>query len=409
MNTRWVEHLGGLLRPHPGWLTLISTLLLTLIGFAAIHTIAPDEAASQWQRALPVALVGLTICLIPHPKTVGLTSYLLLALAIALLVFVLLPGVPRSIVPIRNGARSWIDLGVMTFQPSELSKIAFVLAMAWYLRFRESYRTLRGLLVPFVIMLVPVALILKEPDLGTALLFAPTLAVMLVAAGAKLRHLSMLVGLAVFAVALNVAVIAIDPPHLRQNAQGSPVAWLHVLKPHQEKRIAAMIWPERYQKEEAFQSIVARRLIGAGGVTGLGAERAGTLVRFNALPEAHNDMIFAVIVCRWGLVGGWTVIGLYLVLTGSFVLAAARVKEPFSRLACVGFAGMIFTQAALNIGVSLGLFPTTGVTLPLISDGGSSLLATYMMIGLVLNFASRRPAPLARPSFEFDHADAIFQ
>lgn len=401
--------LRAMLRPNAGWWGVGAALGLTMLGIAAISTVAPESAALQGQRWLPIALVAMVLCLVPHPRAIGLSAYALLGVSIALLVFVLVPGVPGSIVPVRGGARSWIDLQLMMFQPSEMTKIAFVLALAWYLRYRDSYRTLKGLLVPFLLMFVPVGLILKEPDLGTALLFAPTLFAMLVAAGAKLRHLGMLVGLGVVAVTLNVAVIVVDPPYDQGLSSTRSYAWAHVLAPHQERRIAALIWPQRYTQGAAFQQIVATRLTGAGGVTGLGKARARDWVKYNALPEPHNDMIFAVIVSRWGLVGAVMVLGLYLLLFLSFIMAAARSKDPFARLACVGFAGMLLTQAAINIGVNVGLVPTTGITLPFISYGGSSLVATFAMVGLMVNFASRRATLLTRPSFEFDHADAIFQ
>ncbi|MFW6032260.1 MAG: FtsW/RodA/SpoVE family cell cycle protein [Phycisphaeraceae bacterium] len=131
------------------------------------------------------------------------------------------------------------------------------------------------------------------------------------------------------------------------------------------------------------------------------------MLKYNYLPEAHNDMIFAVISARWGLAGAAAVLGMYLVLGSSFVLAAARSKDPFARLACVGFGAILFVQAAINIGVTLGLIPLTGITLPFISYGGSSLLSSFIMLGLMLNFASRRPAPLTRPSFEFDQPGAV--
>jgi len=397
--------LRTLLRPHVGWYALLAAVMLTVLGLNAIATVAPDEAWSQGSRALPIALLVMAICLLPHPRLVGHTSYLIFAFALVLLALLLVPGVPHAIVPPVNGARSWIDLQFMRFQPSELSKVAFVLSLAWYLRYRSSYRRLKGLIPPFLIMFVPVAMILKEPDLGTALLFAPTLFVMLIAAGAKLRYMLALVAMGLVAIAINVAIIAYDPPH---NAQKN-LRWMHVLASHQEKRIASMIWPQRYKSDEAFQPIVAQRMIGAGGLTGLGKHRAATLIRFNGLPEPHNDMIFAVIVCRWGLLGGGVVLGLYIILVSAFQLASVRIKDPFARLTCVGFAAMFFTQAALNVGVNIGLFPTTGITLPFVSDGGSSLLTSFAMIGLMINFAARRPAILARPSFEFDNADKIFQ
>ncbi len=392
--------LRGILTPNPGWVALAAALLLSLIGVMAIGTVEPGYADKQGELWLPAALIVMLVCLLPHPRMIGLVTYPMLVGVLLVLVYLIMPGAP--LVPRVNGATSWIDIpGAMRVQPSELAKVVFVLALARYLRFRDSYRTLIGLLVPFVIMFIPVMLILKQPDLGTALLFAPTLFAVLVAAGAKLRHLFSLLGLAAAAVAVVVAICLWAPPSMQ------------ILKPHQQKRIVSMVslaqGDTRYVQDEGFQQDKAMTLIGAGGLTGYGAEQATVIVTYNKLPHDHNDMIYAVIVNRWGLLGAWAVMGLYIVLVVSILLAAGRSRDPFARLSCVGFAAMIFTQASINIGMHLGLLPITGITLPFISYGGSSLVATFIMIGLVMNFASRRPALLSRPSFEFDNADAIFQ
>jgi rod shape determining protein RodA len=390
-----------ILRPHPGWYALFAAIALSWIGVTAIGTVAADEATTQARFWLPVALAVMAMCVVPRPRWIGHASYPLFAAVLFVLVLMALPFMPRSIVPVRNGARAWISIKSITLQPSELMKVLFVLSMAWYLRYRSSYRTLRGLLVPFFIMFIPVALILKQPDLGTALLFAPTLFVMLVAAGAKLRHLGMLLGLVVLAVGVNVAIALWAPDSMQ------------LLRPHQRARIVSMVslaqGDTRFIKSSAYQQDKAMTLVSAGGLTGYGAERSATIVKFNKVPHVHNDMIFAVIANRWGALGVLGVLGLYLSLTGSFLLVAARSKDPMARLACVGFAGMIFTQVVINVGMNLGLLPITGITLPFISYGGSSLVATFIMVGLALNFASRRPAMLSRPSFEFDNPDAIFQ
>lgn len=408
------QQLRALLRPNPAWYGVGAALGLTLLGVNAIDTVAgvgsvgDDVAHKQGWFWLPAALFMMIAMLLPHPRHLGHASYLLFAATLAVLVYMVIPGAPR--VPTINGARAWLDLGVMNFQPAELAKLTFIMSLAWYLRYRSSYRTLRGLLVPFLIMFVPVGLILKQPDLGSALVFTPTLFIMLLAAGAKLRHLFALLAIGVVALTLVIAAVVVDPPHERGvTGKGRLPGWTHVLASHQEKRIAALIWPKRYENREAFQQITATRLAGAGGIVGVGKERATTLIRYNRLPEPHNDMIFAVIVCRWGLIGGLVTLGLYLVLISSFLLAAARSKDPFARLCLVGFGGMIFTQAAINVGVTVGILPVTGITLPMISYGGSSLLFTFAMVGMLINFASRRPQKLARPSFEFDNADAVFQ
>lgn len=391
-----------LLKPHPGWFALIAAIALSWIGILAIDTAGQAANASQQARFwLPVSLVVMAMCTTPKPRWIGHAAYPLFAAVLIVLVLMALPFMPRSIVPMRNGARAWISLGSSTLQPSEFIKVLFVLSMAWYLRYRSSYRTLRGLLVPFFIMFIPVALILKQPDLGTALLFAPALFVMLVAAGAKLRHLGLLLGLVAVTLGMNVAIALWAPDNMQ------------LLRPHQRTRIVSMVslaqGDTRYIKSSAYQQDKAMTLVSAGGLTGYGAERSATIVKFNKIPHVHNDMIFAVIANRWGAMGVFGILGLYSMLIGSFFLIATRSKDPLAQLSCVGFAGMIFTQVVINIGMNLGVLPITGITLPFISYGGSSLLATFTMVGLAINFASRRPAMLARPSFEFDNPDAIFQ
>ncbi len=402
--SRSVAATRRLFRLHPGWYALLAASLLTIVGVAAIGTVAPRSAGTQGQRWVPVALAAMLLCFFPSPRVVGSLAYALFGGTLLLLVFLMVG--PESVVPVRNGARSWIQTPVMNVQPSELTKITFVLCLAWYLRYRDTYRTLKGFVLPFVFMCVPVALILKQPDLGTALIFPPALVAMLVAAGAKMRHLiGVLASVAVVGTVV-VGVIALDPPDPAPKAVDLP-DWAHVLAPHQEERIAALIWPDEYPRTAAFQQQAAKTLIGAGGWMGHGRERSALLVRAAGLPEPHNDMIYAVIVNRWGVLGGLMTVALYGVLVGAILLTASRTKDPFARLVCVGFAGMLLAQTAVNIAMNIGLMPITGITLPFISYGGSSLLTTYMMVGLILNFATRKPMRLGRPSFEYGRSDAV--
>jgi cell division protein FtsW (lipid II flippase) len=200
---------------------------------------------------------------------------------------------------------------------------------------------------------------------------------------------------------INVAIIF----HLPENMQ--------ILREHQRNRITSMIsltkQETRNVKSTGFQQYTAMNLIGAGGITGYSSKDSATLVDLNGLPEGHNDMVFAIIVNRWGLLGALTVLGLYFLMLSAMLLVAARSKDPFVRLTTVGFVGLIGAQITVNIGMNIGLLPIIGITLPFISYGGSSLVASFIMIGMVLNFASRRAQILARPSFEFDNPDAIFQ
>ena len=396
--TDWRNTFGALIRVNTGWYAMLAAMALTCVAVFAIHTASQGAVETNFAvrhvRNLAISLIVLVACALPHPKYIGQVAYVLMATTLVLLIVLILPFVPQWLVPTTNGVRGWIRTPVMNVQPSELAKITFVLALAWYLRYRNSYRTLRGLLVPFGILLVPVSLILKQPDLGTAILFGPVLFAVLIAAGAKLRHLSALLALAVLAVALNVVAVYFLPPNMQ------------VLAPHQQERIVSTIDYAMGNRQDVqssqYQQDKSVKMIGAGGVFGYGARRSAMLLQYHRLPERHNDMIFAVIVNRWGVIGGLVVLTLYVILLGTMLAVAARSKDPFAQLSCVGFAALIFTQVVVNIGMTLGLLPIIGITLPFLSYGGSSLLASFAMIGLTMNFASRPTAPLVRPSFEFD-------
>lgn len=397
-----IEHLREMLRPNVAWWAFFAALALALIGISAIAGSSQPAHAFVQLRWLCISLVVMLVVMIPNPRLVQLITTPLVVVVIGLLLLLILPGVPSWLVHTRNGARCWINLGFMNLQPSELAKILFVLVLARYMRFRENYRALRGLAAPFVITLVPFVLIFIQPDLGTAILFIPALFVMLLAAGAKLRHMMAMVGLGLTFVAISVLMIYVFPDDLQ------------LLKHHQRTRIRDAInlafdQSKADTQNSAFQQNTAMNLLGAGGLTGYGKQGSQVLVRYNQLPEDHNDMIFALVVNRWGFFGGLVVLALYLVFAISLLSAATRSRDPFARLAIVGFAGLVFTQAVINIGMTVNLLPIIGITLPFVSYGGSSLMASFMMVGLVMNFASRRPVILARPSFEFDNADAIFQ
>ena len=297
------RQLRALLMPNFAWIALPAGLALAAVGVMAIDTVRSVQAHTQQTVNLPIALLCMLLAMMPHPRVMGRAAYPFFGISLGLLVFLLLPFVPRSIVPVINGARSWIDTPGMNFQPSEMTKVFFVLSLAWYFRFRKSHRSLLGLVFPFVLTLVPVMLIMMQPDLGTALVFAPALFAVLVAAGAKLRHLFAIVGLGTLVVGANIAIILWAPANMQ------------LLKDHQQRRVRSMIKLASGDtsdiQADAYQQYKAMTLCGAGGVWGFGEERSREVFENFHLPEAHNDMIFAVIVNRWGMVGGVGVVGLY--------------------------------------------------------------------------------------------------
>ncbi len=374
-----------------GWLCVGSALGLSFLGVAAIGTVPPGsgepDLALHHVAHLVVGLLAAAAVAVPHYRFAQQASYPLLAIVVGLLVFVLIPWLPEAIVRPRNGARRWINVVVTDMQPSELAKIAWVLALASYLRYRKNYRRLTGLLLPLGLTFIPMALILVEPDLGTAMLFLPTLFAMLVAAGAKLRHLAL-----VMVIGLSLAP-----------------AMYPLLKPHQKDRIKAMaaqmVGDDRYHNDIGFQAARAMTLAGAGRWTGVGRDHAAALITYNALTEDHNDMIFAVVTCRWGILGAMTVWGFFLLLCGGGLVIAAQCKDPFGRLVPVGLVTVFFSQMAINTGMTIGVMPITGMTLPFVSAGGSSLVSAWIMIGLLVNIAMRRQRYRAREAFDFDGRD----
>jgi cell division protein FtsW (lipid II flippase) len=286
-------------------------------------------------------------------------------------------------------------MGPMALQPAELMKIGFVMVLARYLRFRSNYRTLKGLLGPFALALVPVALIMKQPDLGTALTFIPALFAMLYVAGAKLWHLAAVLGMGI-AVA---PIMWLSGP--APDGPGLPVLKYMptMVKSYQRERVYALFRDDaRTQREKGFQQKQALIAFGSGGATGKGV---GEIPVGEHVPEAHNDMIFALIGEQFGLFGAAVVLGAYCILFAAGIEIAGSTREPFGRLLAVGVVSLLAGQAFLNITVCLKLMPVTGVTLPFVSYGGSSLLASFMAAGLLLNIGQNRPFVMANDAFEY--------
>ena len=227
--------------------------------------------------------------------------------------------------------------------------------------------------MPALLFIVPVALIVLEPDLGSALLFGPTLFAILVVAGARLVHLSTIIALAVCLI---------------------PLGYFAALKPYQQARIDAIVaqvrGDTRFENDIGFQGWRAMRLVGSGGVFGNEESHARALVKLNALPEEHNDMVFAVVCCRYGMLGGGLVWLLMAIYAAGALLVAASARDGFSKLVAVGIGSILFAQTFVNTGMTIGVLPITGVTLPFVSYGGSSLVASWIMTGILLAIGMHR-------------------
>ena len=278
-----------------------------------------------------------------------------------------------------RGARSWIELPFFNLQPSELGKVLLVVALAGFLveRMREMGRqtTARVMLLG----LLPTMIVMAQPDLGSATVYvAGTLAILFVA-GAPWRHFAALIAL--FAASVTFVVVA------------APKLGVEVLEPYQVQRLTSFLHPSSDPADAGYQQAQALTAIGSGEKTGRGPENA-TQTDLGFLPEAHTDFIYAVIGETWGFAGCALVLSLYALLIWRALHILTVAKNLFGALIAGGITVMLLFQLFVNIGMNVGIMPITGVTAPLLSFGGSSMLSTFLALGLLhsINAQARETA-----------------
>jgi rod shape determining protein RodA len=382
------------------WPVLVAVMILASMGILSIWAADPGDGFKQLVF-LGVSFVCMMLFQAVNYQQIGRWAWVFYVFSLMLIAYTLaarvvsLPFVHQT-----KGVYAWLNFRIGSFdaslEPAELMKLAFVLVLARYLRYRSNYRTMRGLLGPFALALVPVGLIIKQPDLGMASLFVPTLFAMLFVAGAKIRHL-------IYVVLMGMAVIPIawfSGP--KPEGPGLPVL-KHVpafVKQYQRDRVYAMFKDDpRAMRESQYQTQRAITAFASGGVTGNGP---GKIPIGQYVPESHNDMVFALVGEQFGLVGAAVVLGAFLVLFVAGTEIAAATREPFGRLIAIGIIAMLASQTFVNLMVMMRLMPVTGITLPFVSYGGSSLVSNFMAVGLLLNVGQNRPLVMARDSFDFD-------
>jgi rod shape determining protein RodA len=370
----------------------------------------PNRYANDWKKQVVFAAAGV-FCIVLvnlfNYQRLGPFSYLLYGIMLALLGIILVDKMGIMTIPFvkdREGIHRWIKIGFgFQVQPSEFCKVAYILALAWYLRYRSNYRKLLGLIGPFALTLLAMVLILLEPDLGTVFLMMPILLAMLFVAGAKVKHLVLILCLGLLV---------------------SPLLW-HFMLPYQRMRITSVLLqndaifeaaeshprlakilvgdPDKlrtWRRAEGYHLLHSKQAITSGGLAGYGFAR-GPYIQYNYLPERHNDFIFATIAHQFGFPGCGLVLLLYTVILACAIELSWLNTDPFGRLVAVGIAAMFAVQVMVNVGMTLGLMPITGLTLPLVSYGGSSLLVNLIAIGLLNNIGKHRPFSVAKKPFEF--------
>jgi rod shape determining protein RodA len=392
---------------------IVSAMMLMGIGILCIYAAKPQE--SFWIKQLAYSIIGLAAFVFVNVidyRSLGPLSYWLYAVVLVLLAVLLLgkflpmPDFWNSIVPVINGARRWIRIAGVQIQPSEFCKIAYILALSWYLRYRSNYRRFKGLIGPFALTLLAMMLIILEPDLGTVILMIPILFATLFAAGAKRIHLLVII-------LLGLAV--------------SPFLWMN-MHSYQRMRVASVLLQNetiynaakenerlakllagssanisRWKRDKGYHLTHSKQAISSGGLLGYGFAKGPYLSDNNLhLPEAHNDFVFALIAHQWGLLGCLFVLGLYCVIAACGLEIAWGNTDPYGRLIAIGIVAMLMVQVVINTGMTMGLMPITGLTLPLVSYGGSSLVVNMIAVGLLNSIGRDRPFIIASKSFEFD-------
>ena len=296
-------------------------------------------------------------------RTLSTYAYLIYGIAVVLLIVVAVAGHSTG------GSRRWINLGLLKLEPSEVAKLAIVVVMVRYLR-EEPPRggwNLPQMALPAALLAIPAVLVLKQPDLGTALILILITATLIFVGGLNWRTGAMLL--------LGALLVA-------------PVAW-HYLKPYQRERLVSFLNPESDPLGSGYHIIQSEIAIGSGGAWGKGLFK-GTQARLNFLPEQTTDFVFAVFAEEFGFAGSIVLLSLYTALIARGAWIARHARDRFGALLAIGVTGIIFWQVAINIGMATGMLPVVGITLPLVSYGGSSLIAMMVAMGLLISINTRR-------------------
>jgi rod shape determining protein RodA len=354
---------------HIEWPMLLCALAVSTVGLTTILS-----ATHHSERLLSpyvirqAAFIGLGLLLMVTAISIdyrSLSRYAYVLYVGVVLALLLVPIIGVS----GGGARRWLNIGPFGLQPSEFMKVALVIVLAHQLhRHAGEHRlALRRLIVPAMLIAMPAALILKQPDLGTAIAVAMSAFTVLMIAGLPMRLLV-------------IAALVIGPL--------LPYGWHH-LKPYQQRRLTSFVDPQSDPLGSGYHVLQSQIAIGSGQTYGKGYLR-GTQNKLNFLPEQHTDFIFSVYAEEWGFAGGVVLLLLYLALILRGCYIASRARDNLGALLAAGVTGTIFWQVVINIAMTSGVLPVVGITLPFLSYGGSSMLALLTSIGLLMNVSMRR-------------------
>jgi rod shape determining protein RodA len=354
------------------WVLLTCLLCLAVLGMITLYAAVHQGGAGLWQRQFMYwglgLLVFLILCFVPL-RILGLSCWPLYMLALLLLILVPLLG------DVQMGARRWLHLGAINLQPSEIMKWALMLVMANWFATREA-RSAVDLGFALLLFVIPAALIVNQPDLGTTIVILFATTAMLIAAGLPWRW---------FGMAVIAAFAAI------------PVLW-HFMHGYQKKRVLTLLDPQSDPLGAGYHVIQSTIAIGSGGLFGKGFLQ-GTQARLHFLPEQHTDFIFSVLAEEGGFIAATLLLLLYAILITRILVISQRAHSRFASLICIGVAAIFMLYIVVNIGMVSGLLPVVGLPLPFISYGGSALVTMLAALGLVMRvfIESKDNIPWQRP------------
>jgi rod shape determining protein RodA len=353
---------------HIDWALLSAVFALCALGVVMIYSTSADPTRVTSKLyitqlyAIALGLVAMLFMLTLDYRAFTDKSHLIYIGLLGLLLYVMFFGM------VQMGARRWIPLRVFNLQPSEFAKVGVALVLAKFFGENRGTPAWTDLAIGGGLTLIPFALIAKEPDLGTAVTLLPVFLAIAYLAGMRMRILGLLCLCCLLA---------------------APVAWRFALKDYQKARISTFLDPSQDAKGAGYQQIQARITVGSGGLQGKGFKK-GTQGQLRFLPVAHNDFIFSVLAEEQGFAGVLVALGLYLFVILRTLEAARLSKDRLGSYLVLGVLASFTFQVVYNITMSAGLAPVKGLTLPLMSYGGSSMIATLAGFGLVLNVRMRR-------------------
>ncbi|MDD2669066.1 rod shape-determining protein RodA [Zoogloea sp.] len=361
-----------ILSPLDGQLTLI---VMAILGFSTVVMVsASPERLDTLALNVGVAFAVMWIAASVPPQRMMTVALPLYMLGVLLLIGVALFG------DVSKGARRWLNIGVARIQPSELMKISMPLMLAWYFQSREGLIRARDFLIAIALLLVPVGLIAKQPDLGTALLVAASGFYVLFFAGLTWRLILPVVVVGVVGIG---AIVAMGDSLCMPG-----VEWPG-MREYQRHRVCTLLDPTSDPLGKGFHIIQSTIAIGSGGVVGKGWGK-GTQTHLDFLPERHTDFIFAVLTEEFGLAGALLLVVLYILLIFRGLFIAAGAPTLFSRLLAGALTLIFFTYAFVNMGMVSGILPVVGVPLPFVSYGGTALVTLCLGVGMLMSIQRHR-------------------